>query len=58
MATPSSDGPDHAHADVNGADHVGGAGRPPHHGKGGDGGDAAWVHPGEMPRKAVRPRGL
>ncbi|MFI5634331.1 YihY/virulence factor BrkB family protein [Streptomyces sp. NPDC051664] len=41
MATPSSDGPDHARPDVNGADHVGGAGRPPHDGEGGDGGDTS-----------------
>ncbi|WP_330248604.1 MULTISPECIES: YihY/virulence factor BrkB family protein [unclassified Streptomyces] len=48
MATPSSDGPDHAHADVNGADHVGGAGRPPHDGEGGDGGDAGGPARGDV----------
>ncbi|MFJ3272578.1 MULTISPECIES: YihY/virulence factor BrkB family protein [unclassified Streptomyces] len=44
MATPSSDGPDHARHDVNSADHVGGAGRPPHDGDDAGGrsrGDAA-----------------
>ncbi|MET7307928.1 YihY/virulence factor BrkB family protein [Streptomyces sp. NPDC005571] len=40
MATPPSDGPGHAHHDVNGADHVGGAGRPPRD-EGGDSGDAS-----------------
>ncbi|MET7491758.1 YihY/virulence factor BrkB family protein [Streptomyces sp900116325] len=44
MATPSSDGPDHARHDVNSPDRVGGAGRPPHDGDDAGGrsrGDAA-----------------
>ncbi|MFF0291576.1 YihY/virulence factor BrkB family protein [Streptomyces sp. NPDC005262] len=41
MATPPSDGPDHTHPGVNGVDHAGGTGRPPHKGDGGDGGDAS-----------------